>query len=205
MTSDANHRPPRGKANIGVTAAACAVFVAGMVGMAFASAPLYRVFCQVTGYGGVTQRASAAPAEVLARTITIRFDANIGNGLGWSFRPLVREMKVKVGEVAKADFRVENRMDRTTTGTAAFNVAPGEAGAYFNKIACFCFSAQTLKPGEVADLPVTFFVDPAIAEESELDSVDTITLSYTFYPAPDAAAPARPVAAAAPPPRGGAL
>jgi cytochrome c oxidase assembly protein subunit 11 len=205
MTSETNHRPRPGKASLGVTAAACAVFVAGMVGAAFASAPLYRIFCQVTGYGGVTQRASAAPTEVLARTTTIRFDANIGNGLGWSFRPLVREMKVKVGEVAKADFRVENRMDRTTTGTAAFNVAPGEAGAYFSKIACFCFTAQTLKPGEVADLPVTFFVDPAIAKEPELDSVDTITLSYTFYPAPDAAQPAKPVAAAAPPARRGAL
>jgi cytochrome c oxidase assembly protein subunit 11 len=166
-----------------LTAAACAVFVVAMVGMAFAAVPLYRLFCQVTGIGGTTQRADAGPEAAIARDISIRFDANVGNGLGWSFRPETRSVEIRVGEVSEAVFVAENRTDRTTTGTAVFNVTPLEAGSYFNKIACFCFSEQTLKPGEKIEMPVTFFVDPAIAENPEMDYVRTITLSYTFYPA----------------------
>jgi len=170
------------KSRAGLTAAICAVFVAGMVGMAFAAVPLYSIFCQVTGYGGTTQRANAAPRQALDREITIRFDGNVANGLGWSFRPRDRHIRVHVGEVAEVAFVAENRTDKTTTGTAAFNVTPNAAGAYFNKLACFCFTDQTLAPGETADMPVQFFVAPAIAEDSELDYVDTITLSYTFFP-----------------------
>jgi cytochrome c oxidase assembly protein subunit 11 len=165
-----------------LTAGACAVFVAAMVGMAFAAVPLYRLLCQVTGLAGTTQRADAAPEAAIARDVSVRFDANVGNGLGWSFRPLARSVEIKVGEVGEAVFVAENRTGQPTTGTAVFNVTPLEAGAYFNKIACFCFDEQTLQPGERLDMPVTFFVDPAIAEDSDLDSVRTITLSYTFYP-----------------------
>lgn len=176
----------------GLTVAACVVFVAAMVGASFAAVPLYRVFCQVTGFAGTTQRADAAPAETLNRTVTVRFDSNIGNGLGWSFRPLQREVQVKLGEVGEAKFRVENRTAQTVTGTATFNVTPLEAGAYFNKIACFCFSDQTLAPGQSADLPVQFFVDPAMVNDINVSATDTITLSYTFYPSVN---PPRPVAA----------
>jgi cytochrome c oxidase assembly protein subunit 11 len=165
-----------------LTAGACAVFVAAMVGMAFAAVPLYRLFCQVTGLAGTTQRADAAPEAAIARDIAVRFDANVGNGLGWSFRPLTRSVEIKVGEVGEAVFVAENRTGQPTTGTAVFNVTPLEAGAYFNKIACFCFDEQTLRPGERLEMPVTFFVDPAIAENGDMDSVRTITLSYTFYP-----------------------
>jgi len=172
----------RRKSRLGLTAAACAVFVAGTVGMAFAAVPLYQIFCQVTGYGGTTQRAANAPPAI-DRPVTVRFDANIVNGLGWSFRPQTRQVRLKAGEVGQAVFVAENRTDHRTSGTAAFNVSPLEAGVYFNKIACFCFSDQMLEPGESAELPVTFFVDPAIADDKELDSIHTITLSYTFYPA----------------------
>ena len=178
----------RKKRSLGLTAALCAVFVAGMVGMAFASVPLYRIFCQVTGYGGTTQQATSAPEKALDRKITVRFDANIVNGLGWSFRPLTRSIDLKVGETGKAIFLAENRGTTTTTGSAVFNVSPLDVGAYFNKIACFCFTEQTLEPGQSVEMPVTFFVDPAIAEDTDLDSVHTITLSYTFYPADSGAA-----------------
>ena len=178
--------------NLGLTAAACAVFVAAMVGASFAAVPLYRIFCQVTGYGGTTQRADAAPDRVVDRFVTVRFDANVGNGLGWSFRPAVREVRVKLGEVAQMAYIAENRMSRPMTGSAAFNVAPGNAGIYFNKIACFCFSEQTLAPGEKVDMPVTFFVDPALADDPDLGTTNTITLSYTFFPV---SAPPQPVAA----------
>jgi cytochrome c oxidase assembly protein subunit 11 len=187
---------------LGLTAALCVVFVAGMVGMSFAAVPLYRIFCQVTGYQGTTQQADKAPDRTVDRVVTIRFDANIANGLGWSFRPAERFIKVKVGEVATVDFLAENRTAQPTTGTAAFNVTPGEAGAYFNKIACFCFTDQTLQPGEKAVLPVMFFVDPSMAVDRDMNVVDTITLSYTFYPA---ATPAKPVAAVSQPADRGSL
>ncbi len=188
-TPDKSETAGRATSRMGLTAALCAVFVAGMVGMAFASVPLYRIFCQVTGYGGTTQQADKAPDEVIDREVTVRFDANIVNGLGWSFRPVTRSVDLKVGEMGEATFLAENRGTTTTTGTAVFNVSPLSAGGYFNKIACFCFTEQTLQPGESIEMPVTFFVDPAIAGDSDLDSVHTITLSYTFYPAePDAVA-----------------
>lgn len=172
----------RPRRNLALTAAACGVFVAAMVGAAFAAVPLYQIFCQVTGYGGTTQRSDAAPETVSDRTITVRFDANVGNGLGWSFRPVQREVRVQLGVVGEAAYVAENRTRATSAGSAVFNVTPGEAGIYFNKIACFCFTQQSLAAGEKVDMPVTFFVDPALADDINLKLVDTITLSYTFYP-----------------------
>ena len=194
MTGEFNPKPRR-SINLGLTAAVCVVFVAGMVGMSFAAVPLYRIFCQVTGYGGTTRRALAAPKHVVDRIVTVRFDSNISNNLGWSFRPVKRQVQVKLGEVGNVSFLAENRSDKTETGTAAFNVAPDQAGAYFNKIACFCFTDQTLKPGEHKELGVSFFVDPAYADDPNLENITTITLSYSFYPAKTK--PAKPVASAA--------
>jgi cytochrome c oxidase assembly protein subunit 11 len=191
--------PSTGKAatsGLGLTAAVCVVFVAFMVGMSFAAVPLYRIFCQATGFDGTTQRADAAPGRSLDRQITVRFDGNVANGLGWNFRPRERQVTLRVGDVAEVAFLAENRGASASTGTATFNVTPDSAGAYFNKIACFCFTEQTLAAGQSLDMPVQFFVDPAIADDRELDHVDTITLSYTFFPA---AAPApKPLAAVAP-------
>jgi cytochrome c oxidase assembly protein subunit 11 len=196
---------PRQRFNHGLTAAICAVFVAAMVGMSFAAVPLYRLFCQVTGYGGTTKVAERAPAEILDRIVTVRFDANVGNGLGWSFRPAVREMKVRLGEIGQVKFIAENRTAATSTGTAAFNVAPDDFGAYFNKIACFCFSDQTLAAGQTAELGVTFFVDPALARDPDLGTASTITLSYTFFPAAPKAPKPLAAAEAAPSGRGSKL
>ena len=166
-----------------VTALLCVSVVIGMVGLSFAAVPLYRLFCQVTGFGGTTQRADQGADRVLDRTITVRFDANIGNGLGLRFRPVTRQITLRVGETGEAIFRAENVTDTPRTGTATFNVTPEQVGIYFTKIACFCFTEQTLKAGEGIDMPVVFYVDPAIAEDRALDYVDTITLSYTFFPA----------------------
>jgi cytochrome c oxidase assembly protein subunit 11 len=193
-TRPATGNDPR-PANLGLTAAVCAVFVAGMLGMSFAAVPLYRIFCQVTGFGGTTQRAEAAPAGTLDRTVTVRLDGNVSNGLGWSFRPVDRAVRVKLGEVGVATFVAENRGGRATTGTAAFNVTPEVVGAYFNKIACFCFTEQTLAPGESTEMAVSFFVDPAFADDPDLRATATVTLSYTWFPA----APSSPLAAASTP------
>lgn len=169
------------------------VLAMAMLGLGFASVPLYRIFCQVTGFDGTTQRADSAPEETLDREITVRFDGNVANGLGWTFRPLQRQVKLRVGEVREVSFLVENRAGHTTTGQAAFNVTPNVAGIYFNKLACFCFTEQTLAAGEKVEMPVQFFVDPAIADDRELKYVNTITLSYTFFPSEPAV---KPVAAA---------
>ena len=153
----------------------------GMIGLAYASVPLYSLFCQVTGYGGTTQRASAAPGTVLDRVVTVRFNADVNSGLPWSFRPNQREVKVKLGETALVSYRAENRSKEPVVGTAVFNVTPEKTGAFFNKIECFCFTEQVLNPGEGVDMPVAFFVDPALANDPNLEDVTTITLSYTFY------------------------
>lgn len=162
----------------------CGLVVLAMVAMSYASVPLYRIFCQVTGYDGTTQRASAAPATVLAREMTIEFDANTGPGLPWTFAPVQRRLTVRLGEEAMAHYRAVNNAPRRVTGTAVFNVTPALAGRYFTKIQCFCFTEQTLEPGQTVDMPVVFFVDPKIAEDKDLASLATITLSYTFYPLP---------------------
>jgi cytochrome c oxidase assembly protein subunit 11 len=183
---------PLGKSNrssdLRVAAMAAAVAL-GMVGLSYASVPLYRLFCQVTGYGGTTKRADAAPAQISNRMFTVRFDSNIASSLPWTFKPAQLELNVRAGEQVMAHYRAKNTSDRTLTGTAVFNVTPDEAGQYFNKIQCFCFSEQTLKPGETADFPVIFFVDPNIDQDPNAKSIKTITLSYTFYPANTPAEP----------------
>ncbi len=158
--------------------------VAAMAGLAFASVPLYRLFCAVTGYGGTTQRATAAPAEILGRPIAIRFNADVARDLPWSFVPVQREVVLPVGLTAIAYYRVHNDGARPIVGTATFNVTPDVAGAYFTKIECFCFTEQRLDPGESADLPVRFFVDPALLDDVETMDLASITLSYTFFRAP---------------------
>ena len=161
--------------------------VACMTGLAFASVPLYRLFCQVTGYGGVPQRAEQAPHEILNRTIRVRFDANVDRALPWSFAPVERVIEVKIGETALAFFKATNNSNAPVKGTAVFNVVPELVGRYFTKIECFCFQQQTLAAGQKVDMPVTFFVDPKIVEDVDTKSISEITLSYTFYPSGEAA------------------
>lgn len=155
--------------------------VFGMTGLAFASVPLYRLFCQVTGYGGTTQVAETAPVEIGERIYTIRFNADTDPALPWQFQPEERAVEVRVGEQGLAFYRAENVGTRAITGTATFNVTPLKAGPYFSKIACFCFEEQRLEPGESMPMGVSFFVDPAILEDPNLQEVTTITLSYTFF------------------------
>jgi cytochrome c oxidase assembly protein subunit 11 len=164
------------------TALVCVTVVAGMVAMSFAAVPLYRLFCQVTGFGGTTQRADTVAGPVLDRMMTVRFDANVSAELPWEFKPVDRQVELKIGEQGQAAYRATNLSDRPTTGTAAFNVSPPLAGAYFVKIQCFCFTEQTLAPGESVDMPVIFYVDPDIVEDRDVTNLGTITLSYTFYP-----------------------
>jgi len=165
-----------------VLAFACAGLVAGMVGLAYASVPLYRLFCQVTGFAGTTRVATSAPAEVLDRTVTVRFDANVSRDLNWTFAPVERGVDLRIGETRLSFFRAVNRADHPLTGIATFNVTPDWTGQYFNKIQCFCFTEQTLEPGESVDMPVAFFIDPAIADDRAASKSLSITLSYTFYP-----------------------
>ena len=175
-----------------IVASACGLFVASMVGAAYAAVPFYNWFCRATGFNGTTQVASAAPASpALERKIAIRFDSNV-NGLPWKFEPEQTEIEVRIGDVITAFYTVTNQSARETAGIAAYNVAPLTAGLYFQKINCFCFNEQRLAPGETREMPVVFFVDPALAKDSEHDGLNTITLSYTFYPAKDEP---RPVAA----------
>ena len=163
------------------TATAVACIAAGMLGMAYAAVPLYRLFCQVTGYGGTTQRVTKPADRVLDRTVTIRFDANV-NGLPWTFAPVLPTMDVRIGESTLAFYRATNTSDRPVVGTAAFNVAPDIAGSFFNKLECFCFKEQRLDPGETVDMPVSFYVDPTLVDDKDARKVTQITLSYTFYP-----------------------
>ena len=160
----------------------CLAGLAVMGSITAASPTLYRLFCQVTGYGGTTQRATVAPHQILDRIITVRFDANVSPQLAWKFEPVVPTMDVRVGETVLAFFRATNTSDKVLKGTAAFNVSPDVIGAYFNKIECFCFKEQTLQPGQTVDMPVTFFVDPKMAEDRDTAVLSNITLSYVFYP-----------------------
>ena len=159
----------------------------GMAGLSYAAVPLYQLFCQVTGYGGTTQKADQAPGAVGGRMITVRFNSDTAPGIKWAFRPEQRTITVKIGEEKLAFYRAQNKGKRAVTGTAVFNVTPAKAGQYFNKIACFCFEEQRLEAGQAVQMPVSFFIDPAILKDRNLNDVDTITLSYTFFPAePDA-------------------
>ena len=162
------------------TVLAAAGAIAGMLALTAYSPSLYRLFCEVTGYNGTTQRSAQAPAEAAERVITIRFTAETQPDLPWLFQPVEREIRVKVGEQRLAHYVAENKSGEITTGMAVFNVAPLKAGPYFDKIACFCFDEQTLGPHQRADMPVSFFIDPKILEDRTLDDVHTITLSYTF-------------------------
>jgi cytochrome c oxidase assembly protein subunit 11 len=177
-----------------VVASICGFVVVFMVGASYAAVPFYDWFCRATGFNGTTQVATSAPAEgPLARKISVRFDANVGPGLPWKFEPEQNEIEVRIGEVVTVFYTVTNQAARATTGVAAYNVAPLTVGAYFQKINCFCFTEQTMGPGEKREMPVVFYVDPALAKDSENDGLNTITLSYTFYPVRDVAP--KPVAA----------
>src|SRR5262245_45244120 len=166
-----------------MVAGACGVFVAAMLGAAYAAVPLYNWFCRATGFGGTPQVASVAPSHILARKLKVRFDANVVGGLPWRFEPEQNSIEVRIGEVVTVNYRVVNESARETVGIASYNVSPPTVGAYFSKINCFCFTDQRLKPGEKRDMAVVFFVDPELAKDWEQDGLDTITLSYTMYPA----------------------
>jgi cytochrome c oxidase assembly protein subunit 11 len=166
-----------------VVAASCGLVVALMVGASYAAVPLYDWFCRATGFNGTTQVATAAPSETLGRRIGVRFDANVGPGLAWKFEPEKTQIDVRIGEVVTAYYTVTNQTARTTTGLASYNVTPLNTGVHFQKINCFCFTDQTLKGGEKREMAVVFYVDPALAADPEFDSLQTITLSYTFYAA----------------------
>ena len=157
------------------------LIAAAMVGLAFASVPLYRMFCSLTGFGGTPLRAERAPGAI-AGQVGVRFDANVHPGLPWRFEPEQTRVRVAPGAQTRIFYRATNLSARTITGQAAYNVSPDQVGKYFKKIQCFCFSEQTLKPGQTVDMPVLFFVDPAIAKDPDTRNIDEITLSYTFYP-----------------------
>ncbi|MAF28997.1 MAG: cytochrome c oxidase assembly protein [Croceicoccus sp.] len=155
-----------------------------MLALGYAAVPLYRMFCQVTGIDGTTQRASAAQASAVQATgqrISVRFDGNVANGLPWTFRPMQTTSNVVIGEKALAKYEARNNAARDITGTAVFNVSPVQAGKYFTKIECFCFTEQTLKPGQDVEMPVIYYVDPAILEDPDTKDIEQITLSYSFY------------------------
>jgi cytochrome c oxidase assembly protein subunit 11 len=165
-----------------IVAAACGAVVGAMVALSYAAVPLYNWFCRTTGFAGTTQVATAAPGYQLDRKITVRFDVNVAAGLPWRFEPEVNSIDLKLGEVATVIYHVTNLAARDTAGIAGYNVTPLTIGAYFQKINCFCFTEQRLEAGEKQDMTVVFYVDPALAKDAEQDSLDTITLSYTFYP-----------------------
>ena len=164
-------------------AVVCVAIVLAMVGLSYAAVPLYRIYCQATGYAGTTQRAAKPSETVLDRTLTVRFDANVSPDLPWRFEPLQRKLDMKIGENTLAFYRATNTSDHPITGMAVFNVAPEAAGSHFNKVQCFCFTEQRLEAGEAVDMPVSFFVAPAILSDHGDDNLTEITLSYTFYPA----------------------
>ncbi|HML90954.1 cytochrome c oxidase assembly protein [Methyloceanibacter sp.] len=174
-----------GRDKKGLVALTLAGLVAGMVGLSFAAVPLYRMFCQATGYGGVPQVADVAPDTVLDRTIKVRFDTNVDRDLPWQFSAEQRAVDVRIGESALVFFKAHNNTDEAVSGTAGFNVSPEIAGRYFTKIECFCFKQQTLAAGQSVEMPVTFFVDPKFADDESTKNIEEITLSYTFYRSDD--------------------
>ncbi len=174
-TSDSKFRK-----NMGV-ALVCMGFVGGMLGLSYAAVPLYQLFCQVTGYGGTTQKAEDFTGKVSDAVITVSFDSNISQDLNWSFKPKQRSIELRLGEKATAIYLAKNIGDKISSGEASFNVSPQAAGQYFNKIECFCFTEQTLKPGEQVEMPVLFFIDPDIKNDPLMSKATIITLSYTFY------------------------
>lgn len=171
----------RGLSRDGRVVASTVAVVVGMGSLGYASVPLYDLFCRVTGYGGTTSRAADGSAEVLERTVKVRFDASRERGMPWEFRPAQREMTVRIGATNLAFYEATNPTDEPVAGTASYNVAPFAAGAHFAKIECFCFEEQVLEPGETVSMPVTFFVDPEIVDDPEANGIPEITLSYTFH------------------------
>lgn len=168
--------------NNGLIVLMCLSFIVGMGAMSYAAVPLYRMFCQVTGFNGTTQRVEQASPIILDKRIQVTFDANMAPGLPWTFKPMQSEIDPKIGETVQVTFLAENKSDQPTRGQAMFNVTPLEAGAYFNKVQCFCFNETDLAPGEKREMPVVFYVDPEIAKAAETKNIGTLTLSYTFYP-----------------------
>src|SRR6195256_2361465 len=192
----------RGLTRDAVVASICGFVVVLMLGAAYAAVPFYNWFCRATGFNGTTQVSTSAPSGApISRKIAVRFDANVGPGLPWKFEPEQTEIDVKIGEVVTVFYTVTNQSARATTGQATYNVAPLTVGAYFQKINCFCFTEQTMAAGEKREMPVVFYVDPKLAADSENDGLNTITLSYTFYPV----RAAEPLAAGEPDKRKGSL
>lgn len=184
MTEPTRLRPIRSDAiarRHKVTAWSLTALVAGMIGLSFAAVPLYRAFCQVTGYGGTTQKVEQGSVRVLDKIIRVRFDANSGADMPWSIRPAQRTIDIRIGETALIFYKARNDWPSTVHGTASYNVTPEIAGSYFNKIECFCFTEQVLKSGEETDMPVTFFIDPEIVDDPDAKDIREITLSYTFF------------------------
>jgi cytochrome c oxidase assembly protein subunit 11 len=165
----------------GLVLGALVGITAGMIALTFAAVPFYTIFCRATGFGGTTQRVTEAAGKTVDRTIEIRFDTQVDRGLPWRFKPNQRAVTLRIGETGMATFHASNTSGAPVVGTAVFNVTPEKAGLYFDKIQCFCFTQQVLGPGESADLPVAFYIDPAIVKDHNLDDVSVITLSYTFY------------------------
>ena len=164
-------------------AVSCVAVVLAMTGLAYAAVPLYRLYCQATGYAGTTQRADKPSSQIVDHILTVHFDANVDKALPWRFEPLQRKVDVKVGENTLAFYRATNTSDRPVTWMAVFNVAPEAVGIHFNKIECFCFTEQRLEPGQSLDMPVSFYIDPAFVEDVDTKDLPELTLSYTFYPA----------------------
>jgi cytochrome c oxidase assembly protein subunit 11 len=180
MTDTARHEPLISANRNRWVAYVLTGLVAAMLGLAYAAVPLYSIFCKATGYGGTTQRAAANPKGIIARDMTVRFDSNVTAGVPWTITP-ASPVTAKVGSVETINFVAHNNSDKAVTGQASFNVSPEGVGGYFDKIQCFCFTQQTLQPGETVQMPVVFFVDPDIAKDHDLDTIRDITLSYTFY------------------------
>src|ERR1700723_4065907 len=192
-----NQASPRRLGRDAVVASICGFVVVLMVGASYAAVPLYNGFCRATGFNGTTQVATSAPsAAPLARRIAVRFDSNVAGGLPWKFEPEQTEIEIRIGEVVTVYYTVTNQSARSTTGQAAYNVAPLTVGKYFQKINCFCFTEQTMAPGETRQMPVVFYVDPSVVNDSDNDGLNTITLSYTFYPVREPTA--KPLAASEP-------
>jgi len=165
------------------TALICAGVVMGMTGLSFAAVPLYDMFCKATGFGGTPMVGTAGASQILDRTMSVRFDANVAPGLGWAFEPESPEIRLRVGETKTVFYKITNRSPRASTGIATYNIAPNNAAAYFVKIQCFCFTEHTLQPGETLEAPVVFYIDPEIVGNRDLNGVNSLTLSYTYFPA----------------------
>jgi cytochrome c oxidase assembly protein subunit 11 len=186
ISRDQSRKARKGLGRDVLVASICGVVVALMVGASYAAVPFYNWFCRATGFNGTTQVATSAPATgPIARKIAVRFDSNVAPGLPWKFEPEQSEIEVNIGQVVTVFYTVTNQAARTTAGQAAYNVAPLTVGSYFQKINCFCFTEQTMAPGEKREMPVVFYVDPSIVDDHENDGLSTITLSYTFYPVKD--------------------